>query len=103
MPVVSYRDGTTGYLTADLGFGESSEKHMLAFESRRDAEAVQLLFQANMDEHVTRVHVIPMNPEQLSGSASEHELAVAVYSPGQLQLKPGMTTDQIGEAAAACR
>jgi len=103
VPVIRYRDGSTGFVTADLGYGNSADKHMLAFESRRDAEEVQYLFQANTNEHTAMVRVVPMKPDQILETASSNEMGVAVYAPGQLQLKPGMTVDQIGEAAVACR
>ena len=98
-----YRDGTTGFITADLGYGKAVEKHLLAFQSRFDAEEMQYLFQANMGEDTTMVRIVPMKPNQLLDTASENDLAVTVYGRGQLKLKPGMTVEQIGEAAALCR
>ena len=98
-----FRDGSMGYVTADMADGDVSEKHMLAFQSRTDAEQARFLVQANLNSHEAKVHVVPMKPEQLQESASDNEYMVTVYGPGQLELKPGMTFEQMREAAVSCQ
>ena len=105
VPVIMFRDGGMGYVTADMADGAASEKHMsiLAFESRADAEEAQYLVQANLNAHEAMVHVAPMPPEELQKSADQNGYQVTVYGPGDLQLKPGMTFEQIRQAAVVCR
>ena len=103
VPFIKYLDGHTGYVTADLAEGEASERHILAFQERSDAEEVRFLVQAHLNELEAKVNVAPMNPEQLQTCASELECQVTVYPSGHLQLKPGMTFEQLRQAAVAAR
>ncbi|KAA6426710.1 MAG: hypothetical protein FRX49_03820 [Trebouxia sp. A1-2] len=100
VPFIDYRDGDSALITMKLGTSGNLSEHMLGFESRSDAEELRYLFQANMDEAEVMVHIVPMPPGQIAQMAAEQDLAVTVYAPGELQLKPGMTVDQLQEAAA---
>lgn len=103
VPFIEYRDGGVGYITADMAEGNEIEQHILAFQARSDAEAVRYLVQSHMNELEAKVNVVPMASEQLQNWASELECHVTVYPPGQLQLKPGMTFEQLCQAAVAAR
>lgn len=98
--MIRQRDGGTALLTMKLGSSSSLSEHMLGFESRRDAEEFTFLFQANIGEETAQIHIVPLTPAHLADMASEEQLAITVYAPGQLQLKPGMTVEQIQKAAA---
>ncbi|KAL0048692.1 hypothetical protein WJX82_008964 [Trebouxia sp. C0006] len=100
VPFVDYRDGDSALITMKLGTSDNLSEHMLGFESRSDAEELRYLFQANMDEAEAMVHIVPMPPSQIAEMATEQDLAVTVYAHGELRLKPGMTVDQLQEAAA---
>ena len=83
--------------------GNATEQHILAFQSRSDADPVRYLVQAHLNELEAKVNVVPMASEQLQTRASDLECHVTVYPPGQLQLKPGMTFEQLRQAAVAAR
>ncbi|KAL0021892.1 hypothetical protein WJX77_012269 [Trebouxia sp. C0004] len=100
VPFVDYRDGDSALITMKLGTSGNVSEHMLGFESRSDAEELRYLFQANINETEAMVHIVPMPPGQIAQMATEQDLAVTVYAPGELRLKPGMTIDQLQEAAA---
>lgn len=103
VPLIKFTDGTKGCVIADMAVGDASEKHVLGFLARSDAEQARYLMQANLDEGEAQVDVVPMTPEELQMRASELECDVTVYRSGQLQLKPGMTLEQILQAAVAAR
>lgn len=103
VPSIKFSDGTRGCVIADMAMDAEIEKHVLGFLARSDAEQVRYLMQANLDEDEAQVEVVPMTPEQLQLAASELECNVTVYRSGQLQLKPGMTLEQILQAAVAAR
>ena len=103
VPFIEYRDGDVGYITADMAEGYAIEQHILAFQARSDAEAVRYLVQAHLHELEAKVKVAPMASEQLQTRASDLDCHVTVYPPGQLQLKPGMTFEQLRQAAVAAR
>lgn len=103
MPLIKNFQGDLGYVTADMAEGDAIEQHILAFQARSDAEIVRHLVQAHLNELEAKVSVVPMTSEQLQIRASEMECHVTVYPPGQLQLKPGMTFEQLRQAAVAAR
>ena len=103
MPVIKNLQGDLGYVTADMAEGDAIEQHILAFQARSDAELARYLVQAHLNELEANVSVVPMTSEQLQTRASEMECHVTVYPPGQLQLKPGMTFEQLRQAAVAAR
>lgn len=92
-----------GYVTADMTDDEESEKHMLAFQSRANAEEARFLVQSNLDTYEAKVHVVPMKPKELQESALDNGYLVTVYAPDQLRLKPGMTFEQMRQAAVSCQ
>ena len=103
VPCIEYLDGDLGFVTADMAEGNEIEQHILAFQARSDAEAVRYLVQSHLNELEAKVNVVPMASEQLQTRASELECHVTVYPSGQLQLKPGMTFEQLRQAAVAAR
>ena len=59
------------------------------------------MFQANIDEHEAAVHVVPMQPDRVKFEAQNAGYGIYVYQPGQLKVRPGMTDDDLAQAATA--
>lgn len=103
VPVTTWTDRAISYLMVNMAprFAAEPQLHMLAFESRQDAEMVQHLYQANVDPRQAQVRVVPMVPDALKRIATEQDYGISVYKPGQLNIKPGMTGPDLAEAAAS--
>ena len=103
VPMIRYRDQSIGYMMVDMAphLAAETQMHMIAFESRRDAEAVRHLYQANIDSDEAIVHVVGMSPAKLKEVADHDVHSISVYKPGQLKVKPGMTANDLAGAAAA--
>lgn len=100
VPMLRYQDQSIGYMMVDMAYTEESQMHILAFESRKDAEAAKNLYQANIDPREALVGVVPMKPDKLKEVAEYDRSSITVYRPGQLKLKPGMTERDLAGAAA---
>lgn len=103
VPMVRYRDQSYSFLNIDMAphIAVETQMHLMAFESRKDAEAIRLVFQANIDEHEAAVHVVPMQPDRVKFEAQNAGYGIYVYQPGQLKVRPGMTDDDLAQAATA--
>ena len=102
VPMVTYRDQSYGFLLIDTApqIAAETQMHIIAFASRKDAEAVRLVYQANVDGREAAVRVVPKQPDELKLEAQREGQGIYVYQPGQLTARPGMTDGDLAEAAA---
>lgn len=96
VPLLRYPSQDVGYMVLDMSTDAKPDKHMLAFESLKDAQMAKRVYQ----KFVRAVmHVIPMNPNQLKQIVKAERLSTTVYKPGQLRVETGMTQQEFSQAA----